>query len=209
MLQVFLMITGVALFGVLHSVMASLDFKHRLVKIIGDKIAFYRLFFNFFSTVLFFAILFLIPKSDKLVYEVAYPFDMVIFAVQVLSFIGLVWTAKSFDGLEFIGVKQVVRYFKGTYKIEDLDESPDFRISGAFKCCRHPVYFFSILFIGARPYMDVTYLVLFISGTIYFVVGAFFEEKKLIKIYGDVYLRYKKTKPMFLPAFLVRKKAIK
>jgi protein-S-isoprenylcysteine O-methyltransferase Ste14 len=186
--------------------MASLDFKHRLVKIIGDKIAFYRIFFNFFSTVLFFAILFVIPKSETIVYEAPYPYDLFIFAIQVLAFIGLVWTAKSFDGLEFIGVKQVIRYFKGTYKIEDLDESPDFRISGAFKCCRHPAYFFSILFLGARPYMDLSYLVLFIAGTIYFVVGAYFEEKKLVKIYGDVYLQYKKSVPMFLPAFLFGKK---
>ncbi len=206
MLQVLLMIAGVALFGVLHSVMASLDFKHRLVNIIGDKIAFYRLFYNFFSTILFFAILFVIPKSDNIVYEVSYPFDIVIFTIQVLAFIGLVWAAKSIDALEFIGIKQVIRYFNGTYRIEDLDESQDFRISGAYKCCRHPTYLFSILFIGARPYMDETYLVLFLAGAIYFIIGAYFEEKKLVKIYGDTYLRYKKNVPMFLPRFLIKKK---
>jgi len=206
MLQVFVIFSGVALFGILHSVMASLEFKRKLVNLIGDKIAFYRMFFNLFSTVVFFAVLALIPKQNQIVYSIPSPYGLIVFALQALAFFGLIWTAKSFDVWEFVGVKQILRYIKDEYNVEELDESPDFRISGAFKCCRHPAYFFSILFIGLRPEMDVTYLTLFIAGTLYFLIGAYFEEKKLVKIYGKVYTEYQKEVPMFLPAFFFPKR---
>ncbi len=205
MLQYLLIFFGVALFGFLHSFMASLEFKRRLANVIGDKIAFYRMFFNIFSTILFFGILAVIPKPHKVIYDLQPPFDLIIFALQVFAFLGLAWTAKSFDLWEFVGVKQILRYYKGEYNVEELDETPDFRISGAFKCCRHPVYLFSILFIGLRPRMDETYLILFLAGTIYFIVGAYFEEKKLVKIYGKRYLEYKQSTPMFLPAFFLKR----
>ncbi len=206
MLKIAVVFIATAFFGVSHSVLASLSFKRKLASIIGNKIAFYRMFYNIFSTILFFSVLALIPKSRTIVYRVSPPFDLILFGLQVLAFLGLAWAGKSFDLWEFVGVSQIVRYLKGEYKIEDLDESPDFRISGAFKCCRHPVYFFSILFIGLRPEMDVTYLTLFIASTLYFIVGAYFEEKKLVKIYGDVYVEYKKNVPMLFPSIFVKKK---
>lgn len=206
MLRILIVFLGVAFFGLLHSVMASLGFKRKLVKIIGEKIAFYRMFYNLFSTVVFFAVLAFIPKENQIVYSIPSPYGLMVFALQALAFFGLIWTAKSFDVWEFVGVKQILRYIKGEYNVEELDETPDFRISGAFKCCRHPAYFFSILFIGLRPEMDVTYLTLFIAGALYFLIGAYFEEKKLVRIYGKVYEEYQKEVPMFLPVFFFPKR---
>lgn len=192
-------IFGMAVFGFSHSYLASLNFKRTLVKFAGKKIAFYRAFYTLFSSIEFLAILYLIPKIPQKVYDIGFPFDILIFGVQIAAFIGLVWTGLSFDWKEFIGITQIVRYFKGTYRIEDLDEKPEFRVSGPFKFMRHPVYFFSILFLGARPYMDVTYFVLFLSSTAYFIIGAYFEEKKLVEIYGDLYLQYQKEVPFMFP----------
>ena len=197
--QILEIIFGVFVFGFTHSYFASLNFKRKLVNKIGDKIAFYRLFYNLFSTIEFFAILFLVPKINIKVYDLSYPYDLIIYFIQFLGFIGIIWTGLSFDWKEFVGIKQIIRYFRGTYEIEDLDEKPEFRISGPFKYLRHPSYFFSIIFLGARPTMDVTYFVLFIAGTIYFIFGAIYEEKKLIQIYGKTYLQYKKEVPFFIP----------
>ncbi len=199
--KIFAIVLGVAFFGFTHTVMASLGFKRKLAEKIGDKIAFYRMFYTLFSTVEFFAILYVIPKINITVYDLQFPFDVIVYAVQFAAFLALVWTGLSFDWKEFVGISQIIRYFKGEYKIEELDEKPEFRISGPFKYMRHPVYFFSIIFLGARPQMDVTYLTLFIAGTIYFIVGAYFEEKKLIKIFGETYIRYKQEVPFMFPKF--------
>ncbi len=198
-LKILGIIVGVAIFGLSHTLLASLELKRILVRRLGKKIAFYRLFYNLFATVEFFAILYVIPKIDITLYDLSFPYDIIVFGIQVLAFAGLVWTGLSFDWKEFLGITQVLRYFEGTYEIEDLDEKPEFRISGPFKYMRHPVYFFSILFIGARPSMDVTYFVLFLSSTAYFIIGAYFEEKKLIKIFGETYIEYKKNVPFIFP----------
>jgi methanethiol S-methyltransferase len=64
---------------------------------------------------------------------------------------------------------------------------------------RHPIYFFSIAFLLFRPVMDLFYLTFFICVVIYFYVGAYFEEKKLVNYFGDVYVNYKKLVPGIIP----------
>ncbi len=192
-------IAGVAFFGFTHSFFASLEFKKALAARIGDKMAFYRMFYTVFFTVESLAVLYLIPKIDVKVYDLPFPYDLAVYFIQIAAFAGLVWTGLSFDWKEFIGISQIIRYFKGSYKTEELDEKPEFRISGPFKFMRHPVYFFSIIFLGARPEADVTYLVLFLSSSAYFIIGAYFEEKKLLKIFGETYRRYQKEVPFMFP----------
>ena len=197
--DIFLIVLGVAVFGVSHSYLASLKFKRILVKKIGKKIAFYRLFYTVFSTIEFFAILYLVPKINYKIYDLPFPYDIIVYLIQLLAFIALIWTGLSFNWREFVGINQIIRYYNGTYEIEELDEKPEFRVSGPFKYVRHPSYLFSIIFLGARPVMDVTYFTLFVAGTFYFIIGAYFEEKKLIEIYGETYAHYKKEVPFMIP----------
>jgi protein-S-isoprenylcysteine O-methyltransferase Ste14 len=165
----------------------------------GNKIAFYRLFYNL-SSVLFFLLFYLIsPKPDLIVYDLHYPFDIITFALQILSFIGLIWAVRGTNLKEFIGISQIVRYLDGNYNIYDLDERQVFRKDGPFKLVRHPVYLFSILFLGLRPTMDLFYLVMFFCITIYFYIGSLYEEKKLIEIFGNEYLEYQKLVPRLIP----------
>ncbi|MFA7229193.1 MAG: isoprenylcysteine carboxylmethyltransferase family protein, partial [Melioribacteraceae bacterium] len=90
-------------------------------------------------------------------------------------------------------------YLKGTYNTGDLDEKLVLKIEGAFKFVRHPIYFFSILFLGLRPAMNLFYLVMFICIVLYFYVGSFYEERKLVKFFGDEYREYQKKVPRIFP----------
>ena len=103
------------------------------------------------------------------------------------------------NGKEFLGISQIKRYVQGNYNTKDLDEINELRTEGVFSFTRHPIYFFSILFLGLRPYMDLFYFVLFICLTVYFYIGAYFEEKKLIEIFGESYLEYQKKVPAIFP----------
>jgi protein-S-isoprenylcysteine O-methyltransferase Ste14 len=73
------------------------------------------------------------------------------------------------------------------------------KIEGPYKYMRHPVYFFSILFLIFRPYMDLTYLTLVICLIAYFYIGSYYEEKKLIEVFGDEYKVYQKNVPRIFP----------
>lgn len=188
-----------SLFGLFHSLLASLHFKERLAKKIGNKIAFYRLFYNLISLFLLLFVYEVSPKPNFMIYDLQFPFDIITFALQVVSLFGLVWASKEIDLKEFVGISQIMRYFKNEYKIEDLDEKQNIRINGAFKFVRHPIYFFSILFLGLRPQMDLFYLTMFISFVIYFYIGSIYEEKKLVEIFGEDYVQYQKSVPRIFP----------
>lgn len=186
-------------FAVSHTWLASVKIKKGFVEKMGDKIAFYRLFYNL-SSILSFAFFYLVsPKPDLIVYDLHYPFDIITFALQILSFIGLIWAVRGTNLLVFAGISQIKKYLEGNYSAEDLDEQQVFRNTGAFKLVRHPVYLFLILFLGLRPTMDLFYFVMFICISAYFYIGSIFEEKKLIKIFGNDYLEYQRSVPRIIP----------
>jgi len=63
---------------------------------------------------------------------------------------------------------------------------------------RHPLYTgaFMLLWGGAVSPLDIWTA---IWGTVYFLIGTFFEERKLINIYGDDYRRYMAEVPRYFP----------
>jgi len=87
----------------------------------------------------------------------------------------------------------------GQYDISDMDEKQNFKIEGAYKFVRHPIYLFSILFLTFRPTMSLFYLVMLICIIVYFYVGSFYEERKLVDKFGDEYLLYQKKVPRIFP----------
>jgi methanethiol S-methyltransferase len=141
----------------------------------------------------------LAPKPDIVIYDLQFPFDIFVFALQVLSLAGLIWAGKSINLKEFIGIAQIERLMQGKYDINELDEKQSFRVDGANKLVRHPIYLFSILFLVFRPAMNLFYVVTSICIVIYFYVGSFYEEKKLVEKFGDEYLLYKKKVPGIFP----------
>jgi protein-S-isoprenylcysteine O-methyltransferase Ste14 len=128
-----------------------------------------------------------------------YPLDIIVFALQVISIIGFFWASKGIGIMEFLGINQIFRYFDKSYNTNDLDEKTFLKLNGAYKYSRHPIYLFSILFLGLRPTMDLFYLVMFISITLYFYIGSFYEEKKLVEKYGVEYKKYQKKVPRIFP----------
>lgn len=165
----------------------------------GSKIAFYRLFYNLSSLIIFIAFYSLAPRPNVIVYDLRFPFDIITFAFQILSLIGLAWAARSFDLKEFLGIAQIMRYMRGEYNVDDLDENSKLKIDGAYKLVRHPLYLFFILFLGLRPTMNLFYLTTFICIVVYFYVGSIYEEQKLVERFGDEYREYQKRVPRLFP----------
>lgn len=187
------------IFAVSHSVLASQGFKSKLTKKLGNKIAFYRLFYNLFSVLIFWLIYIISPKHDYTIYDLSYPFDIVIVLFQIASAITLVWIAKFINMREFLGITQIQRFMNNSYNINDLDEKLELRIDGPFKYSRHPIYLFSSLFLMLRPTMDFFYLIFLINMILYFYIGSYFEEKKLSHVFGEDYKEYQKTVPKIFP----------
>ena len=75
----------------------------------------------------------------------------------------------------------------------------NFKVYSFYKYIRHPLYFGGIVGIWATPKMTVTHLVFAVLLTSYFVIGTLFEERDLIREFGDKYKAYKKKTPMLIP----------
>lgn len=187
------------LFASSHSVLAAFDVKKRLTEKIGSQIAFYRLFYNISSILIFVAVYYLSPKPNVIIYDLQFPFDLTILAVQILGIIGFFWAGSYVNLKEFLGITQIKRYYQGNYSIDDLDEYHELVVTGPFKISRHPIYFFSIVLLVFRSTMDLFYLVFLICIILYFYIGSVYEEKSLEKRHGENYRAYKKQVPRLIP----------
>lgn len=199
LIDILVIIILFTLFGLSHSLLASLNFKKKLVKNIGNRIAFYRLFYNIISLLTFIIIYDIAPKPDIIIHDLHYPFDILIFVVQVLGVIGFMWTLKFINNKEFLGINQIIRYYNGNYENKDIDEKVELVTNGPFKVVRHPIYLFSIIILAARSTMDLFYFVFLFCIISYFIIGSYFEERKLKQLLGDEYNQYQQKTARLIP----------
>jgi protein-S-isoprenylcysteine O-methyltransferase Ste14 len=185
------LILAVAVWGIVHSIMASLGFKDLLQRTFGDGfMKFYRLFYNVFSAVSFAPILYLmIVLPDRDLYQVSPPWSYLMLAGQGISVLMLFVAVLQTDALHFVGLRQIF----------DREKKGSLITSGLYRFVRHPLYTFGLLILWLSPNMSVNTLIVYSSLTIYILAGAYFEEKKLLREFGQEYAEYKTVTPMLIP----------
>lgn len=85
-------------------------------------------------------------------------------------------------------------------------EALKFKVVAFYKYVRHPLYLGILLGIWSTPVMTVTHLVFALLLTAYTLVGVTYEEKDLLREFGDTYRSYQKRTPMLIPFFKRNKK---
>jgi protein-S-isoprenylcysteine O-methyltransferase Ste14 len=202
--DVFIIILLFALFGYTHSLFASNKIKRLAVSYVGNYIAFYRIVYNITSVLAVYLLYIILPRPHIIIYDLNYPYDFIILIPQYLSLAGFIWSLRFICVKEFLGISQIKRWFNNQYDINELDEELSLRIRGTYKYIRHPLYFFSIMFLLFRPVMDLFYLTCLICIMIYFYMGSHYEEKKLVEKFGEDYIRYRKAVPRFFPLKILK-----
>lgn len=199
LVDVIIILVLFALFGFLHSLLASKKIKTLVKNKAGGFMAFYRLGYVLVSVFSFYLIYQAAPRPDVVIYDLKYPFDFIILIPQLLALIGIIWSLKYFCVKEFLGLSQISRWYNKSYDAEELDEHMTLIAEGPYKFVRHPLYFFSIIFIAARPAMSLSDLTFIVGIIAYFYVGSFYEEIKLVDKFGEQYLQYQKSVPRLIP----------
>ena len=192
----FWLVFAILVWGVVHSLTASLGFKEFLRRTFGDGfMRFYRFLYNVFSVVSFAPILYLmvaLPTRD--LYQVPSPWNYLMLAGQGLSALLLLVAVLQTDSLSFVGLRQLFE-----------EEKPGKLIkSGFYSLVRHPLYTFGLLFLWLSPSMTVNSFIVYLSLTVYILVGAYFEERKLLREFGQEYADYKAVTPMIVPRLPLR-----
>jgi protein-S-isoprenylcysteine O-methyltransferase Ste14 len=202
--DVIVIIIGFTLFAFSHSLLASFKFKKIIAEKIGNYIAFYRLVYNIISVLSLALLIWLLPKPDLIIYDLSYPYDIIILIPQFSSLAGIIWSLRYISTREFLGIEQMKRWINNQYNTNELDEKMTLVIEGPYKYIRHPILFFGGLFLILRPVMDLFYLTCLICIILYIYIGSFFEEKRLIEKFGERYIEYQKDVARFISVRLLR-----
>jgi len=189
------LILAIFTWGVVHSVTASLGFKDSLHRTLGARfMRLYRLLYNLFSVVSFAPILYLVAVlPTKSLYQTPVPWNYLMLAGQGVSAVLLLIAVLQTDTLSFVGLRQL---------FED-EKSGRLVTKGFYRFMRHPLYTFGLLFLWLSPNVTVNSFILYVSLTIYILVRAYFEERKLLREFGREYAEYKSVTPMLIPGFKI------
>ena len=189
----FWLIFAVILWGILHSLTASLRFKDAASRILGAVfMKFYRLFYNIVAVISFIPVLYLmVHVPNETIYQVPDPWSYFMRMGQWISMILLLIAVLQTDVLSFAGLRQV---FEGEQKGKLV-------IEGFYRYVRHPLYTFGFLILWLTPAMTKNTFIVYFALTIYILVGIYFEERKLLREFGQDYVDYRSITPMLIPRF--------
>lgn len=189
----FILVPILFLWGLIHSGLASLTIKDLINNKLGERaIRYYRLAYNIFAGISFFPIIgLMIVIRDTQLYSIPKPWIAFTLFAQLLSLLILVIGLKQTGALKFLGLTP----FLG----EKQSESQSFITNGLYKYVRHPLYSAGLVLLWCSPVMTTNSLLVSICLSIYIVVGAIFEERKLEIEYGDLYREYRQQVSMLIP----------
>ena len=168
------------LFAMVHSLFASTWVKSIFH---GTNSRKYRLYYNAASLVMFGWVMATCRHSDVL-YFIPGVWSLIMHLLQLVVAAILVSCLRQTGVGEFFG-------FKST--------SGTFTRTGWYSIVRHPLYFFSSLFMVLNPVMTSQWLMLTILSTAYFIIGGLIEERRLTIEFGEEYRHYRQQVPFFIP----------
>jgi protein-S-isoprenylcysteine O-methyltransferase Ste14 len=185
------LVLAVLLWGLLHSLLASLKVKELARQVFGPRVnRFYRLAYNVFAGVSFLpvlAVMFLVP--DRSLYLVPLPWLGLMVLGELLAVAALVIGFRQTDAWEFLGLRQP----------GESDKPSKLTTCGLYHYVRHPLYSAGLAFIWLMPLMTVNVLAVNIALTVYVITGAYFEERKMRCVFGQDFMDYMAITPMFIP----------
>ncbi|HTX92374.1 MAG TPA: isoprenylcysteine carboxylmethyltransferase family protein [Anaerolineales bacterium] len=202
MMGIVWLVLTLVLWGILHSLMASLAFKETFKRLAGPFMnRFYRLFYNAFSVFTLIGVLAVAAGTpDQRLYTLPFPWSAAFILLEVLGVLALGHSFMQTNIWEFIGLKQLEGPIEKTAEEQYLEPEPHKLVtSGLYGYIRHPLYSAGLVIIWLVPVMTEHLLVIDIALTLYIFIGATFEERKLRREFGQSYLDYSAVTPMFIP----------
>jgi protein-S-isoprenylcysteine O-methyltransferase Ste14 len=188
-------VLGWVLWCTLHSTLISTTVTDFAKTKLGGGFRFYRLFYNVVSLV---TLIPLVYYSHTLreapVFRWEGPLGIVqvfLLAVSVYLFVS---GGRHYSWARFWGIFQIKVGRAGS----SLADSSTFVVSGIHRIIRHPWYLGGILIVWAQDMSASTILINMVIS-VYFMIGAVLEERKLVIEFGEKYREYQRSVSMLFP----------
>jgi len=191
-------------FAFIHSLCVTSFIKSLVKRLLGETFvrAFYRFIYTCFSLITtLIAIYFIALIPDVYLFRGPAWFRWMMHAVQIAGLIFGSLSFKAINSFEFVGISHAWKYVtKQEVKGDSEGITHTLLVkTGVYGIVRHPLYLAGIIIFTFEPIITRNWLAVSILADGYFVFGAFIEEKRLLKIFGNEYIEYMKQVPRFLP----------
>jgi len=192
---------SIGLYGVIHSILASHSAKKWVEKWVGAEIykRYYRLFFSLQAFFLFLPVLALtVLLPDMRIYRIPRPWVWLTIIIQLGAVYLLLNSIFQTGALRFTGFAQA-------FNVKEAERSLPLVERGLYRFVRHPIYTCMLLITWLFPFMSWNVLAIALGVTIYNIIGAHLEERKLLLEFGEDYLVYRRKTPFMIPGLKLSK----
>ncbi|MBI1739548.1 MAG: isoprenylcysteine carboxylmethyltransferase family protein [Acidobacteriales bacterium] len=182
-----------SLFAIQHSVMARHRFKQQWTRVVSWYLE--RSTFVLAATLALALVLWQWRPIPRVIWDLRGTASGSLLAI--LSWTGwgvLLLSTFLINHFELFGLEQVWAYFR-----QREFHRPPFKTPLFYAWVRHPVYLGFIIAFWSAPVMTAGHLLFAIATTGYILVGISYEERDLIRIYGEAYRDYRRRVPMLFP----------
>ncbi|WP_404382095.1 methyltransferase family protein [Caenispirillum salinarum] len=184
-------------FGAGHSWLANADVKARLRPWLG---AGERLAYNLFAVVHVGLVLAVgwWALGDAPSFALPGWLEALMLAVSALGLILLLVFARSYDLGRFAGTHQLRMARREDASAAEAADDEPLQTDGIHAWVRHPLYSAAFLVLWGRA-VDPLGLATAVWASLYLLIGSRFEERRLLRLYGEAYARYREKVPAFVP----------
>jgi len=191
--SVITILLAVAAYGFVHSLLATLWAKAQARRLFGpaaDRL--YRLVYNGIAAVSFLPVLALTAAlPGRTLYQLQFPWSLVPLGIQFFALLVLALGVLQTGAGSFLGLRQLIGPPEAG--------AQGLVVTGLYRFIRHPLYTTGLLFIWLTPVMTTNLLALYSGLTLYILIGATLEERRLTHEFGQAYAEYRRRTPMLIP----------
>lgn len=192
-MELALLALGWLAYAALHSLLAALPVKAWATRRWPGFAPWYRLAYNLFAAIALLPLLWAIyAMPGAPLWRWAGPWAWLANGLALAALAGFWLSTRGYDMDEFLGLKPLREQRRDAVEHDGLYLSPIHRH------VRHPWYSFALLLIWTRD-MNAPFLLSAIAMTLYFIIGARLEERKLVAHFGDAYRAYCRRVPGLVP----------
>lgn len=181
------------LFALQHSIMARPSFKRRWTTIIPEPLE--RSTYVLLSSICMILLFAYWQPMGGIVWSVDSATGYwILTAISLLGFGIVLISTFLINHFDLFGLRQVWMFFRGQQYTQLPFKTPFF-----YQYVRHPLYLGWMIAFWAAPTMTVAHFLFAAVCTAYMLTAIRFEERDLIRVFGEKYIQYRQNAPMLIP----------
>ena len=146
---------------------------------------FERSLYTWTASLLFIAVVLAWQPVDGVIYAAPGDWRWIGYAVQAIGILLTIRGSSAIDALDLAGIRPVLDADRHA-----VPRHVPLETGGVYSLVRHPLYFGWALFVLGAPTMTGTRAVFAVISTVYLAIAIPFEERALIRVFGDAYRAY-------------------